>query len=130
MSRNPYVRAVPKTTWYLRNGRYLRYMAREVTCVFIGLYAIGLTIGLVRLAQGPGPWQTYLEGLTSPGALVFHVLAFGFACYHATSWFNVTPKAMRIPKGNGFVPGRIIIGVHYGIWAFVSLVLLILMGVL
>ncbi|MBB4286830.1 fumarate reductase subunit C [Roseospira goensis] len=130
MSRNPYMRVVPKTTWYLRNGRYLRYMAREVTCIFIGLYAIILTMGLVRLAQGPDAWNRYIAGMAEPVALVFHLVALGFACYHAMGWFNVTPKAMRIPKGDGFVPDKTIIGVHYGIWGGVSLVLLILMGVL
>jgi fumarate reductase subunit C len=33
MSRQPYVRPVSPTTWYMRNGRYKRYMLREVTCL-------------------------------------------------------------------------------------------------
>ena len=33
MSRKPYVREIPKTSWFMRQGRYKRYMAREVTCV-------------------------------------------------------------------------------------------------
>ncbi|MQX35138.1 fumarate reductase subunit C [Roseospira navarrensis] len=130
MSRKPYVREVPKATWYMRNGRYLRYMAREVTCIFLALYMAGLTIGLVRLMQGPDKWETYLAGVSSTPAVIFHLIAFGFACYHAKSWFDVTPKAMRIPQGNDFVPGRIIVGTHYGIWGGVSLVALVLMGVL
>ncbi|KAA5607338.1 fumarate reductase subunit C [Roseospira marina] len=130
MSRKPYVREVPKTTWYMRNGRYMRYMAREVTCVFLALYMAGLVIGLVRLMQGPEAWQSYLAGLSSPVAILFHLIAFGFACYHATSWFNVTPKAMRIPQGDGFVPGKTIVGAHYGLWGAASLVIIVLMGVL
>jgi len=130
MSRNPYVREVPKYTWYMRNGRYMRYMAREVTCVFLALYMAGLTIGLVRLSQGPTEWATYLAGVSSVGGILFHLIAFGFACYHATSWFNVTPKAMRIPQGDGFVPGKVIVGTHYGIWGVASLVIIVMMGVL
>jgi fumarate reductase subunit C len=130
MSRKPYVREVPKRTWYMRNGRYLRYMAREVTCIFLGLYMAGLTIGLVRLLQGPDKWETYVSGVSSTGGILFHLIAFGFACYHATSWFNVTPKAMRIQTGESFVPGRAIVGAHYGLWGVASLVLIVMMGVL
>ncbi|WP_299443464.1 hypothetical protein [uncultured Rhodospira sp.] len=130
MSRNPYVREVPRTTWYMRNRRYIRYMLREVTCVFIGLYAASLTVGLVRLAQGPGEWAVYVNGISSPSGLLFSLLALGFACYHSISWFNVTPKAMRIPRGDDFVPGPAIISAHYIIWGVVSLVFLLMMGVL
>jgi len=38
MSRQPYVRPVSPTTWYMRNGRYKRYMLREVTCLLVGFY--------------------------------------------------------------------------------------------
>ena len=36
----PYVREVSRYGWFFRSPRYLRYMAREVTCVFIGLHAL------------------------------------------------------------------------------------------
>ena len=35
MSRKPYVRPISKTTWYMRNGRYRKYMLREVTCLLV-----------------------------------------------------------------------------------------------
>jgi fumarate reductase subunit C len=130
MSRNPYVREVPRTTWYMRNNRYIRYMLREVSCVFIGLYAASLTVGLVRLAQGDNEWTHYLNGISSPTGILFSLLAFGFACYHSITWFNVTPKAMRIPRSDDFVPGSAIVSAHYIIWAVVSLVFLLMMGVL
>ncbi|MBB4265185.1 fumarate reductase subunit C [Roseospira visakhapatnamensis] len=130
MSRKPFVRPVPATTWYMRNGRYLRYMAREVSSLFIGLYMAGLAMGLMRLAQGPDAWNAYLTALSSPLALVFHVLAFAFATYHATTWFNATPKAMRIRWGDGYVPGPTVVRAHYALWGLVSLVILVLVGVI
>ncbi|NJM11039.1 MAG: hypothetical protein HC889_03255 [Synechococcaceae cyanobacterium SM1_2_3] len=36
MSTKPYVREVSKFDWYFKHPRYMRYMAREVTCIFIG----------------------------------------------------------------------------------------------
>jgi len=130
MSRKPYVRTVPPTTWYLRQGRYIRYMLRETSSILIGLYMAGLAMGLMRLAQGQEAWDSYIDGLSSPVALVFHVLALAFATYHATTWFNVTPKAMRIKRGGEYLPGSLIVRGHYAIWGIVSLIVIALVGVL
>ncbi len=130
MSRKPYVRPVARTTWWLSKGRYVRYMAREVSSLLIAIYLMVLIIGLMRLSQGPAAWQEYMESLASPVAVLFHLIAFGFTTYHATCWFNVTPKAMRIPSGDDFVPGRLIILAHYAIWGVVSLIILVIAGVL
>ena len=53
MSRNPFVRGVPKASWFFDHPRYLRYIARELTCLFVGAYALlVMVVGLVRLAEG------------------------------------------------------------------------------
>ena len=53
MSRKPLVRECPPTTWYFRQPRYLRYMSREITSIFVGAYCVLLVVGLHRLANGP-----------------------------------------------------------------------------
>lgn len=128
MSRKPYIREVPKTTWWLSQRRYLRYMAREVTCIFIGVYTVVLLVGIRRLAEGPASYEAFLEGMNTPLSILFHIVAFAFTVYHATSWFNVTPAAMPIQRGEEMVPGRVIIGAHYAGWAVVSLVVLFMAG--
>jgi len=130
MSRKPYVRTVPTTTWYMRNGRYFRYMLRESSSLFIGVYMAGVAMGLMRLAQGPDAWNGYIESLSSPIVMLFHVVALAFATYHATSWFNVTPKAMRIKVGGDYLPGTTIVRAHYLLWGVASLVVLVVVGVL
>ena len=129
MSRRPYVREVPKTHWFLRQPRYLRYMAREVTCVFIGAYAVLLVIALARLAEGREAYEGFLRALGSPAGIAFQVVVLAFALYHTVSWFSVTPKAMPIQRGEEFVPGGIIIGAHYAGWIALSIVVLVLAGV-
>lgn len=129
MSRRPYVREVPKTHWFLRQPRYLRYMAREVTCVFIGAYAVLLVIALARLAEGRDAYEAFLRELGSPAGIAFQIVVLTFALYHTVSWFSVTPKAMPIQRGEEFVPGGIIIGAHYAGWIALSIVVLVLAGV-
>jgi fumarate reductase subunit C len=127
--RKPYVREVPKTTWFLKQSRYQHYMLHEISSIFVAIYTGILIVGLFRLAQGPEAWAGWLAAVTSPIGIVFHLLAFVFALLHTTSWFKAVPQAMRIQKGESFVPGKLIVGVHYGVWAAVSVVVLVLAGV-
>ena len=129
MSRRPYIRPASITTWWLAQPRYIRYMAREVSCVFIGAYTAVVTVGLLRLSEGAASWSGFLEALRTPASIAFHLLALVFALYHTTSWFNVTPKAMPVQIGETQLPGGVIIGAHYAGWAGISALLLYLAGV-
>jgi fumarate reductase subunit C len=129
MSRRPYVQTLPKTTWWLRQGRYKKYIAREITCIFIGVYTAFLLFGVVRLSQGPAAYQGFLNALDQPLLVSFHVLALAFASYNSVTWFGVTPKAMRFQIGEDFVPDAAVAGVHYAGWAAASLCMLFLAGI-
>ncbi len=125
MSHKPYVREVSKTTWFLRHPRYQRYMAREVTCIFIFIYTFLLIWGLGALANGQEAFEAFVQALRSPLGVLFNLAALVAAVYHSATWFNVTPQAMPIQRGEEFVPGNLIVGAHYGAWAVVSLIILI-----
>jgi len=66
MSRRPYVREVSKTRWYFRHPRYLRYMSREITCIFIGAFALLLLCALGRLADGQSAYESFVAALQGP----------------------------------------------------------------
>lgn len=129
MSRRPLVRECPPTTWYFRQPRYMRYMSREITSIFVGAYCVLLVVGLQRLADGPTAWEGFLLALQSPASIVFQILALVAAVYHAATWFNATQKAMPLQIGENFVPGNLISGAHYAAWAVLSCVVLYLAGV-
>src|SRR5205807_260776 len=59
MSRRPYVRKMQRG-WWLGHRRYVIYMIRELTSLFVALYAALLVVGLVRLAQGRVAWEGYV----------------------------------------------------------------------
>lgn len=130
MSRKPLIREVPPTTWYFRHPRYLRYMSREITSLFVGAYCVLLVFGLGALAGGKESYESFLHALQSPLSIAFHVAALIAALYHATTWFNATQVAMKIQRGEDFVPGSTITGAHYVIWAVLSVVIIVLAGVL
>ena len=128
MNRRPYVREVPRVTWFLRGPRYVRYMLREVTCLFVGGYMALLVVALARLAEGAAAWEGFLQALRSPASVVFHVAALVFSVYHSVTWFNLTPKALPVQVGESFVPGGVIAGAHYAAWAVLSLAVLAAAG--
>ncbi len=131
MSNNPrpLIREVPPTTWYFRHPRYLRYMSREITSIFVGAYCMLLVAGLGALAGGKESYESFLLALQSPLSIAFQVVAFIAALYHATTWFNATQVAMKIQIGEDFVPGSTITGAHYVVWVVLSVILLLLAGV-
>ncbi len=124
----PYVREVSRYAWFFRSPRYLRYMVREVTCVFIALHALILLVALRRLSEGREAWESFLHNLTGPAGVVLQLVILAFAVYHSTSWFNVTPKAMPVQIGEKFLPGAVIIGAHYAGWFVASIAVLFLAG--
>jgi succinate dehydrogenase subunit C len=63
---------------------------------------------------------------SSPLGIAFQLVCLAFAVYHSATWFAVTPKAMPplVVRGER-VPARTIVGVHYGLWALISILVLV-----
>ena len=125
MSRNPYVRPIT-SEWIFRHPRYVRYMVREFSCLFIGGWTALMVWGLKQLSEGPAAWAAFLELLRSPAGIVFQLLTLAFAAYHSVTWFNLTPKALPVQLGEEFVPGWVIAGAHFAGWAVLSFIILAL----
>jgi fumarate reductase subunit C len=95
--------------WWKRDAYFVRYMAREVTAVFVAAYAVVLLVGLVRLGQGEAAFDGFLKYLQNWWMLVFHLIVLAVFCYHTWSWFNIMPKTMPIMfvGGKRLQPGTI-----------------------
>jgi fumarate reductase subunit C len=112
--------------WYRRNPRFLAYILREGTSVFVALYALILLCGLTALSAGPESYDRWLAFLASPLSVLLHILILAAAVYHTYTWFQVAPKAAPpLVLGGKPVPDRIIIGGGYATCVVVGLVILI-----
>jgi fumarate reductase subunit C len=131
MSRQPYVRPISKTTWYMRNGRYKRYMLREVTCLLVGFYSFLMIWATASLAAGPDGWNAFLESQQNTLMVTVHAIALiYFLIYMTFDWFKLAPKAMPVQLGEKRLPDSVIVIGHYAAWAVVSLFFLWLAGVI
>ena len=97
--RKPYVR--PMTRWWRRDPFFMRYMWREATALAVAAYAVVLTVGVWRLAQGQAAFDGWLQALRSWPSIVFHLVLLAAMVIHAVSWFEIMPKTMPPMHVNG-----------------------------
>jgi fumarate reductase subunit C len=131
MSRNPYVRPVSKTTWYMRNGRYRKYMLREVTCLLVGFYSFFAVCVLAILAGGSeAAWNSFLASQQNGFWMSFHAAALIYYLVYMTfDWFKLAPKALPLQLGEQKAPDWVVVVAHYAAWVVVTLVVLGFAGV-
>ena len=102
------VRPIP-ATWWLKKRSYFFFMLRELTCVFVGGYALFLLV----LAVTRDDLTAFSAVLHSPILITLQIIALPMALYHSFTWFNLTPKVMVVWRGEERVDPRIIAGANY-----------------
>jgi len=122
--RKPYVRPVDKT-WWTKSRFFMLYMLREGTSLFVSTYAVILLVGLLRLSQGPVAFAGWQAALTHPLSILFHLIVLIACLFHAKTWFELAPKAMRLMRGEELFPAKPIIMAQYIALGAVSLVVLL-----
>jgi fumarate reductase subunit C len=129
MSRQPYIRPMSKTTWYMRNGRYKVYMLREMTCLLVGFYSFLVIFGLAALSSAER-WNAFLASQQNAAMIAFHGFALiYFLIYQTFAWFELAPKAMPLQIGEKKLSDSYIVIAHYIVWAVLSAFIFWLAGV-
>ena len=118
-----YVRPMP-ATWWLHNYHLVLFMIRELTSLFVAGYAVFLLVLLYLRFTDQEP--RFNEVLTSPVSIILQLIALVFVVFHSVTWFNLTPKAVILWRGEEKVSPALIAGAHYALWAVVSLIVLYL----
>ncbi len=120
--RKPYIR--PMEGWWLKNPFYIRYMIREATSIFVAIYALVLLTGVVSLSCGEASYNGWLEAMTNPLAVLFHLLALAAVIYHTVTWFAVAPKVVSpLFIAGTRVPDMVIVAAQYVIAILLYLIL-------
>ncbi len=113
-------------TWWLNNQSYFLFMLREISSLFIALFLVLYLVQIYQLTYGSDAYIAFSQKLSSPGWLLFHLVALLFACYHSVTWFQSTAVVLPIRLGDRLVPRQIVTALHIGAWLVVSLAVLIL----
>jgi fumarate reductase subunit C len=113
-------------TWWLKKKSYFLFMLRELSSVFIALFLLVYLCQLYQLTRGPEAYISFSQKLSSPGWLLFHVIALLFAVYHSITWFQSSAVVLPLRLGEHWVSRQVITALHVGAWVVVSLGILIL----
>ena len=109
--------------WWLRKWSSIKFITRELTSLFVAMYAVVLILQLRALAHGPDSYAAFVSWLKTPGSIVLHGVAFVFVIFHSITWFNLAPKAIVIRIGKKRLPGGLIAASNYIAWAFFSVLI-------
>ena len=108
--------------WWLQKRAYFNFIVRELTCIFVGVFAV-LTLFQIRaLADGPDAYANFINRLRTPGLILFNTLGLAALLLHAVTWFKAVPTTMIVRLGKTRVPDQVLAGLHYVGWMVVSAV--------
>ncbi len=110
-----YIRPMP-ATWWLKRKTYFLFMVRELTCVFVGGYALFLLI----LAMRRDDPQAFAALLDSRLLIALQIIALPMVLYHSITWFNLTPMVVVLWRGEERVSPILIAGANYVAWVIAS----------
>ena len=102
-------------------------MMRELTGVVIAGYCVFLMILMYKAEHADAAaFAAFYGSLGSPLSVFLHVVAFAFAVYHSTTFFDLTPRVLVVFRGEDKVPEWQIAGAHYAAWFVVSIILIVI----
>lgn len=127
-NRRPAYKPEMGTFWWSKQGRYVSYIAREVSSFFTAITGIFLVIGLSALAGGPNDWDVFLNMLQGTGTMLILMLCLIFGMWHTITWFQLAPKAMPLEFADQPVPPKMITLGHWAVWVIVSLFVFIVIS--
>jgi fumarate reductase subunit C len=106
--------------WWLQSRSYTGFVLRELTSVFVALFALVLLWQIRALGHGPEAYTRFLGRLRSPLLVAFHAVALLFVLFHSFTWFNLAPKAMVVRLKGKRVPDLVVAGANYAAWVVLS----------
>ena len=115
-----WIRTRVSTYWWLQRRSYLAFILRELSSIFVGWFVVFLLLLIVAVHQGESRYQEFLAWSGRPVVLALNIVSFFFIVYHATTWFDLAPKAMVVRVAGTRVPGFLIAGSNYLAWAMAS----------
>lgn len=138
--RKPYTPKV-EANWWTKNPFYTRYMLREATClmglfvsceILLGIFLFAMCdLGAAEAtAESAAPYMWWINSFVgNPIVMILNLGALGATLYHAVTFFNMMPQAMRIfmnKNTTDLVPGSFIIIGLYAALGACTLVVLVL----
>ena len=134
--RKPYIAPV-KSTWWLNNKIYLKYIIRELTSVFAFWVTAELLVICIFSVMMPGSndpsnsinaQAAISDFIQNPIVIALNILSLAAILFHTVTWFNLMPKAVRFfrssrPEETRLIPPAFWISLLWGCTAVASVII-------
>ena len=110
-------------TWWLERKQYFFFVIRELTSIFVAGYCLFLLLIISKIVDSQENYTLLILSLKSPISLVLHFISLPSILYHTITWFNLTPKIMKLQIGEEKISEKLIIGLVYISWGILSLMI-------
>ena len=127
MARKPYIHKQPDG-WYKQSSFYIWYMLREATAITTAITALNLFYGIACLAGSQEAWTGWIAWQKNPIMFLLNLAGIVGALLNSKTWFEAMPKAIRIQRGEKFLPDNVLIRGAWGAWGGVLVILLIIVA--
>ena len=107
--------------WWLQKWSYLLFVVRELTSVFVAVFAAVLLWELYALRGGPEAYAHFLARLKTTPLLALHAVALPFVLFHAVAWLRLTPRAMIVRVRGRRLSDGLIVAVNFIAWLLLSI---------
>jgi fumarate reductase subunit C len=106
--------------WWLGKRSYALFVLREISSVFVALFAVATLLQVRALSAGPEAHARFLDWLRSPAVVALNVLVLGFVLLHAVTWLHLAPKAITARLGSRRLPDAAVVAGNYAAWLLAS----------
>jgi fumarate reductase subunit C len=106
--------------WWLKRRGYVMYMLREATALPIALWMALLLVEFYRARQGAAAYQPVFA--RSAPFVALSLICLAAALWHAYTFLSLAGMIIRIPRGDGEVPARAIVGAMFSLLLVASVV--------
>ncbi len=113
-------RARISTYWWLHRARYLRFILRELSSVFVAIWVVITLLQIRALTQGPDAYAQFQGFLRAPLLIALNAVSFLFVLFHTMTWFNAAPQAMVVRVKGERIPGALVVAANYLAWLALS----------
>ena len=106
--RHPvYVPPVPRF-WWVRTAPFRRFVVRELTSPFVGLFSVILLLFLLALSRGEEAYNGFLRWLDLPGVMVLHAVTLVAVLYHTATSIQLASQIQEVRLGGRTVPRQLL----------------------
>ncbi len=116
-------RAPVSTYWWTLQWKYLKFILRELSSLFVAYFVVLTLLQLRALSRGPASYAAFQEWLKSPIVMALNVVSLLFVLFHTITWFNLTPSAMPVRVRGKRLPDWMIAAPNYVAWLALSAVI-------